>query len=156
MKKKFVSYYYCLLQSALLLFMIASCSSPENKAPEGAYASSSSNTTEVTPAPEETTKEEEAYRPLLWEIKWSSRRVLDFGKNYEKVCKTEFTNPYKKIIRSIKIGYEVKTNEDAEVARFEKIVELNLKPGQSKVVDMGVGCNDFFMFKVVFADGSSI
>ncbi len=153
MKKKIVSRRYCLLQVALLFFVAMSCSRPETKAPKDAYASSS-DIPDMAVAPENM-PEEEAYHPLLWEIKWSSKRVLDFGENYEKICKTAFTNPYKKMIKEIKIGYEVK-GQDEEAEHFQKTVELNLLPGQSKVIDTGVGCNDFFMFEVIFSDGSTI
>lgn len=160
MKKKAESILSCVKSLFPLMLLFVSCTSPENKAPEGAYASSSEHTTEMkakTARPaRELPAEEEAYHPLLWEIKWSSRRVFDFGKNYEKICKTEFINPYKKVIKEISIGYEVNNGNQEEVTRIKKTIELNLQPGQRKVVDTGVGCNDFFMFAVVFADGSTL
>ncbi len=132
--------------------LFASCGKQSDSA-------SADATTSLVPVPgttNESDAEKRAYKPLKWEIKWESRRVLDFDKDFNKVCKTEFINPYQKTIKQIKVGYEVKYKGEEEPVVYEKVIELNLKPHEKKIVDTGIGCRDFYMYEVVFEDGEII
>lgn len=99
---------------------------------------------------------ERTHKPLIWEIKWSSRRVIEKDSNHNNVCKTEFTNPYSKSIKEIKVGYEIKYEDQSESVNYEKVIELNLRPNEKKVIDTGIGCRDFYMYEVIFEDGEVI
>lgn len=102
------------------------------------------------------TVKERAYKPLIWEIKWASRRVVEKDDNNNNICKTEFTNPYHKSIKAIKVGYEIKYKGQHEPAIYEKVIDLNLRPDEKKLIDTGIGCRDFYMYQVIFEDGEVI
>lgn len=153
MKGFTISHFILLL--SLISSLLTSCADSKDKSPADEY------TTSLVPVEgqgtvDHTSTENKAYKPLIWEIKWASRRILDYDKNRNKICKTEFTNPYSKTIKTIKVGYEIKYKNNSEPAHYEKVIELNLLPNEKKVIDTGIGCRDFYMFEVVFEDGEVI
>lgn len=151
----FTTYGFILLLSFTLL---ASCT----EKPDTKGKNSDEYTTSLVPVPgtasdNDTDKaEKRPYKPLKWEIKWASKQVRDLDSNNNKVCKTEFTNPYHKSIKKIKVGYEVKYKNRSEPVSYEKVILLNLKPNEKKIIDTGIGCRDFYMFEVIFEDGEVI
>lgn len=155
MIKPFTTYCFTLLLSFSLLASCAEKSDTKDK-------SADEYTTSLVPVPgtasdnDADKTEERAYKPLKWEIKWASKQVYDFDSNNNKVCKTEFTNPYDKSIKKIKVGYEVKYKNRSNPVSYEKVILLNLRPNEKKIIDTGIGCRDFYMFEVIFEDGEAI
>lgn len=156
MIKHFTIHHFILLLSLGFFSLLASCAKKSDSGNENPAAE---YTTSLIPVPSTvngTDTEKREYKPLIWEIKWASRRVLEEDNNHNKFCKTEFTNPYNKSIKQIKVGYEIKYKNRSEPVIHEKVIQLNLQPNEKKTIDTGIGCHDFYMYEVIFEDGEVI